>query len=209
MVWYFCLLWIWIYLSLDWTEFSTRYVPCIELFLCSIFMKSVHTFSNYLTYSKCCVNCGIECNGFFVLVWYNNKLGIIIILYILSGNRFNYFKIQLHFFLWRFFIFANDIDPNELACSILSGSSLIAKVCMNDSLVFWDNMFRGSIFSEQKREKQNFKFSILLISELLKAVLKQRSLHKTTNLKKYILEQYNHGQIIPRMDQTWDFGTNP
>ena len=63
-------------------------------------------------------------------------------------------------------------------------------------------MFRGSIFSEQKREKQNFKFSILLISELLKAVLKQRSLHKTTNLKKYILEQYNHGQIIPRMDQT-------
>ena len=70
-------------------------------------------------------------------------------------------------------------------------------------------MLRGNIFSEQKREKQNFKFSILLISELLKAVLKQRCLHKTTNLKKYILEQYNHGQIIPRMDQAWDFGINP
>ena len=33
---------------------------CVELFLCPIRRQSVHTFSNYIIYSKCCVSCGLE-----------------------------------------------------------------------------------------------------------------------------------------------------
>ena len=36
-------------------------ISWIELFLFPIFRQSVHTFSNYITYSKCWVSCGLEC----------------------------------------------------------------------------------------------------------------------------------------------------
>ena len=40
-----------------------RYVDlsCVELFLFLICMQFVRSFSNYKTYSKCCVSCGFEC----------------------------------------------------------------------------------------------------------------------------------------------------
>ena len=61
MMWYFNLLIVWIYQSIDWKEISARYVSCVELFLYPISMQSIHTFLNYITKSKCCVKCGHEC----------------------------------------------------------------------------------------------------------------------------------------------------
>ena len=41
-------------------SYQVRIMCCI--ILCTVLMQSVHTFSNYLTYSNCCVSCGLECS---------------------------------------------------------------------------------------------------------------------------------------------------